>query len=209
MNTTDWSKKIEDAGALWRMNYDAEGAHALLTSGKHSDGYFNGAKVVTKPRLVAAVADGIIENLQAQPDFEMPDYVVGPAYGAITFAHEVARQLDVKFGFTEVKETDEEKMQVLKRFDIPAAAKVLVIEDVTTTGGSALKTINALKEAGCSVLPMIGLILNWSGKKEIDGYKIVPLIDAQMMVYEPKECSLCKEGREAVRPKSHWNELAR
>ena len=209
MSTTDWGKKLEEAGALWRMNYDAKGAHALLTSGKHSDGYMNCAKIVTDPNLTAEVAGGIIENLKEQTDFEMPDYVVGPSYGAITFAHEVARQLGVKFGFTEVVHTEEGKMQELKRFDIPSDAKVLVIEDVTTTGGSALKTINALKDAGCTVLPMLGIIINWSGEKEIEGHKIVPLLEAQMMVYEADECSLCKEGGEAVRPKSRWADLAR
>lgn len=205
----DWAQKLEDAGALWRMNYEAEGAHALLTSGKHSDAYANCAKIVEDPALVAEIADGIIERLQDTPGYEKPEYVVGPAYGAITFAHEVARQLGVKFGFTEIEYTDEGKQQVLKRFDIPEGAKTLVIEDVTTTGGSAMKTIQVLKDAGADVLPMIGYILNWSGKEEIDGYKLVPLINAQMMVYEPEACTLCKEGREAVRPKSHWSELAR
>ena len=209
MSSIDWGKKLEDCGALWRMNYEAEGAHAELTSGKHSDGYMNCAKIVIDPNLAAEVAGGIIENLRSQPDWEEPDFVVGPAYGAITFAHEVARQLGVNFGFTEVEYTDEGKMQVLKRFDIPADAKVLVIEDITTTGGSALKTINILKEGGHNVLPMIGIILNWSGESEIEGNKIVSLIEAKMNIYEPAECELCKEGRKAVRPKSNWGELAR
>ena len=205
----DWAKKLEDAGALWRMNYDAEGAHAKLTSGKHSDAYANCAKIVENPQLVAEIAEGIIGNLEETPGYEKPEWVVGPAYGAVTFAHEVARQLGVKFGFTEVEYTNEGKMQVLKRFNIPRGAKTLVIEDVTTTGGSALKTINVLKEMGIDVLPMVGLILNWSGKDDIDGNKLVPLINAQMMVYDPESCTLCKEGREAVRPKANWDRLAR
>lgn len=205
----DWGKKFEEAGALWRMNYDAEGAHAKLTSGKHSDAFINCSKIVEDPVLVAEAAEGIIEKLQDTPGYENPEWVVGPAYGAITFAYEVARQLGVKFGFTEVEYTDEGKMQVLKRFDIAPGAKTLVIEDVVTTGGSAMKTVNVLKEKGVDVLPMVGFIMNWTGKDEIDGNTLVPLINAQMMVYEPESCTLCKEGREAVRPKANWDKLAR
>ena len=205
----DWGKKFEEAGALWRMNYDAEGAHAQLTSGKHSDAFINCSKIVENPVLVTEAAEGMIEKLEDTPGYEKPEWVVGPAYGAITFAYEVARQLGAKFGFTEVEYTDEGKMQVLKRFDIPEHAKTLVIEDVVTTGGSAMKTVNVLKEKGVDVLPMVGFIMNWTGKDEIDGNKLVPLINAQMMVYEPENCTLCKEGREAVRPKANWDKLAR
>lgn len=206
----DWGKKLEDCGALWRMNYEnKDGAHAELTSGKHSDGYCNCAKIVMNPKLVEEIAAGIIEKLEKESGYMKPDFVVGPAYGAITFAHEVARQLGTNFGFTEVEYTDEGKMQVLKRFDIPEEAKVLVIEDVTTTGGSILKTINALERSGVKSLPTVGLILNWSGKTEIEGYKIVSLLEAKMNVYEPDACELCSAGREAVRPKANWAKLAR
>ncbi len=205
----NWSEKLASAEALWRLNAEAAGAHAELTSGKHSDGYMNCAKIVRDPQLVAEVAAGIIANLEKESAYQKPDWVVGPAYGAVTFAHEVARQLDTKFGFTEVEYTDEGKMQVLKRFDIGSNETVLVIEDITTTGGSALKTINVLKEQGITVLPLVGLILNWSGQSEIEGNKIVSLIEAKMNVYDPDECPLCKEGREAVRPKANWEKLAR
>ena len=206
---TDWSQKLMDAGALWRLNSEADGAHAKLTSGKHSDGYCNGAKIVQDPQLVSEVAAGIIANIKLELGDKKPDWVVGPAYGAITYAHEVAKQWGTKFGFTEVEYTDEGKMQVLKRFEIPKGESVLVIEDVITTGGSALKTVNVLKEAGVDVLPYVPIILNWSGQSEIEGFKIVPLIDAKMNVYDPDDCELCKSGHEAVRPKYDWDKLAR
>ncbi len=209
MEQTNWTQVLADAGVLWRMNYEAEGAHAELTSGKHSDGYCNCAKIVEDPELVAKVAAGIIAKLQSVLGDVKPDWVVGPAYGAITFAHEVAKQLGTKFGFTEIEYTDTGKMQVLKRFDIPENAKVLVIEDVVTTGGSALKTVTTLTDIGVTVLPYVGIILNWSGQTNIGEYTLVPLIDAKMNVYEPVECPLCAKGAPAVRPKSHWHELAR
>lgn len=210
MEQSEWKKAFAEAGAFWQMNYEnMAGAHAELTSGKHSDGYINCSKLVTDPKLVEKIAAGIIEKLKAKPDFKQPDWVVGPAYGAIGYAYEVARQLGSKFGFTEVKYTDEGKMQVLSRFDITPTETVLVIEDVTTTGGSALKTVRVVEETGCTVLPMIGLIMNWSGMDEIDGYKIVSLVSGQMRVYSPEACELCKQGSHAVRPKGNWSALSR
>lgn len=208
MTEQDWVKKFEDIGALWRMNYDASGAHAKLTSGKHSDGYINCAKIVEDPQLLAEVVAAMIEKLKPKSNGELPDFVVGPAYGAITIAHEVARQLGTKFGFTEVEYTNEGKMQVMKRFDIPAGAKVLIIEDVKMTGGSAQKTIKVLEEAGIEVLPFVGFINSWN-EPELGGREVVALISGTMNVWEPEDCPLCKEGGEAVRPKANWDQLAR
>lgn len=192
------------------MNYDnLQGAHALLTSGKHSDGFFNGAKVVERPDLVSDVASAMIEKINSELEGVIPEYVVGPAYGAITFAHEIARQLGTKFAFTEVEHTDEGKMQVLKRFDIPKGAEVLVIEDVKTTGGSAQKTITVLEDIGVKVLPIVALVMNRSGDDTIGNRKAVSLVESEMKVWDPDQCELCKKGSEAVRPKYHWDELAR
>ncbi|MDA8597016.1 phosphoribosyltransferase family protein [Candidatus Pacebacteria bacterium] len=209
-NNADWKEAFASAGAFWQMNYDQPtGAHAELTSGKHSDGYINCSKLVTNPALVSDIAAGIIAQLQAHAGYQRPDWVIGPAYGAIGYAYEVARQLKTQFGFTEVQYTDEGKMQVLSRFDIAPTDTVLVIEDVTTTGGSALKTARVVEETGAKVLPMIGLIMNWSGEVEIEGYQIVSLLSEQMNVYDPADCPLCAAGSTAVRPKKHWDELAR
>ena len=209
MTEQDWIQKFEEIEALWRMNYDADGAIALLTSGNLSDGFMNCTKIMARPELVSEVAAGIIEKLKNIEGYETPDWVVGPAYGAIAFGFEVARQLNAKFAFTEIEYTDEGKMQVLKRFDIPSDAKVLVIEDITTTGGSALKTINVLKEQNIDVLPVVGLVLNRSGKSEIEGYTLTALVDFEMNVWTPEELPESLKDRETVRPKADWDKLAR
>ena len=205
----DWKARLEEVGALWSMNYDnLDGAHAQLTSGNHSDGYINCAKIVEDPALLTEVTAAMIGKLKPKLDGVIPDYIVGPAYGAITIAHEIARQLGTKFAFTEIEYTDEGKMQVLKRFDIPAGSIVLVIEDVKMTGGSALKTINVLEEAGVTVLPFVGFINNWNEPK-LGGREVISLVSGTMNVWEPDECTLCKKGSEAVRPKGNWDKLAR
>jgi orotate phosphoribosyltransferase len=205
-----WLEKFAEKGVLWRMNYENKtGAHALLTSGKHSDSYCNCAKIVTDPAFGTEVATALIDLVSPDIGNEKPDFVVGPAYGAITFAYDVARQLGVKFAFTEIDYTEEGKMQTLKRFDIPSGARVLIIEDMMSTGGSALKTINTLEEKGIKVLPVVGFIGNWSGESTLGGRKARALFEANMNIWEAADCPLCKAGSEAVRPKSDWEKLAR
>ena len=209
MSNTDWGKKFEEAGALWRMNYDnEEGGHALLTSGKHSDAYSNGAKIVQNPQMVEAVIADLLEKIKQHEAYQKPDWVVGPAYGAVTYAHEAARQLDTKYAFTEIEYTDEGKMQVLKRFDIAEGDVVLVIEDLKTTGGSAQKTIDVVEAVGANVLPMVGFITNWTEPK-IGERDVISLIEPTMNIWESDECPLCEKGSEAVRPKYDWDKLAR
>jgi orotate phosphoribosyltransferase len=206
----NWVKKFGEIGVMWKLNPDNhEGAHALLTSGNHSDGFVNCSKIAEDPALVSEVATALIEMVNEVLGDVKPEYVVGPAYGAITFAHEVARQLGVKFAFTEVAYTDEGKMQIMKRFDIPKGARVLVIEDVKSTGMSALKTIASLEELGIDVLPVVGLIINRSGDPTLGDKKVVALVDVKMNIYPEDGCSICKTGSEAVRPKGNWEKLAR
>ncbi len=209
MQNNDWGTRLETEGVLWRMNHVATGAHAELTSGKHSDGYCNCAKIAVDPALTTEVATAMIGKLLPALGDERPDFVIGPAYGAITFAYEIARQLGVQFGFTEIEYTEAGKMQVLKRFEIPAGAKVLVVEDIKSTGGSANKTIEALEAAGISVLPVVGLIGNWSGEATVGNKQAIALFEGTMNIYDPESCPLCAAGGKAVRPKSHWDELAR
>ena len=81
---------------------------------------------------------------------------------------------------------------------------VLLCEDVITTGGSIRLTAVAVTEAGGIILPFVLALVNRSGLKEIDGRKILALINRPMPTWEPVECPLCKEGSEAFRPKDNW-----
>jgi orotate phosphoribosyltransferase len=132
--------------------------------------------------------------------------VIGSAFGAITLAYGVAEQLGARAGFTE-KDGDGMK---LSRFEIAAGEKVLVVEDTISTGGSTLKTIEALHKAGVKdgdILPYIICLVNRSGSDELAGRKLRALITTTIHTWQPNECPLCKAGSQAVRPKSHWKEL--
>ncbi len=205
---TDWGAKLKEMGVLWQHDGDPAKPHALWTSGRHADTFNNGSKLVENPIMLAEVAEGMIENLKNLMGGNKPDWVVGPAFGAITIGHEVSRQLGTKFAFTEPVYTDEGKMQVLKRFDIPKGAKVLVVEDAISTGGSIKKTIDVLENLGIEVLPIVGTIVNWSGSDTFANKKVCSLFSAQPSSWKPEDCPLCKAGSEALRPKANWDKFS-
>jgi len=203
-----WEQKLKDMGVLWRHDGDMSKPHALWTSGKHADTFNNGSKLLEDPRVLEQVCAGMIESMKESIEEHKPDYIVGPAFGAITIGSEIARQLGTKFAFTEPVITEEGKMQELKRFDIPENAKVLVVEDAISTGGSIKKTIDVLEGLGINVLPFVGTIVNWSGSDSFADRKVYSLFAARPRIWEADECELCKEGSEALRPKANWSSFS-
>ena len=211
---TNWEEKLKSVEALWWHDGDPEHPHALLTSGKHCDGYCNGAKLVEQPAILAEVVAGMIENTKEHLNEEVPDVIIGPAMGAITIGHEWARQLNTRFAFTEpvLTKTDTKKGQELKRFEIPRGANVLVVEDMVTTGGSIQKTIDTLVNLNVQVYPFVPVIVDRSkgNPKALDSqYSVVPLVSVNVTVWEPDACELCMSGSEALRPKANWEKLTK
>jgi len=207
MNDIDWEQELGAGGALWI--HDGNGPHALLTSGNHSDGFFNASQVIKHPTLVLDVCLHW-KDLMASHDFH---WVIGSAMGVVTLAHQMALILggsiggDVYTGFTEpMRDDDGEKQMVLKRFTLEPGQQVLVVEDVLTTGDTTRKTIQAIKVQGAKVT-MVAVILNRSGHRHINGLPIVSLLDKQLQIWPPHMCPLCADGSEAVRPKENWDLL--
>ena len=207
MSQQKWIKKLEELGALWIHDKNPKRPYALLTSGKHSNGFFNMTKVMEHPKLLEEVCKEIVHQ---NPLDEKPDIVVGSALGAITIAHVFAKQLGAKFAFTEKDEV--QNIMALKRFNIEPGDKVLIVEDVMSTGGTTLKTIKTLEGIGAEILPEIFLIVNRLGEKELDGKKIKALIDYPMPTWKPGKCPFTEDGQEpvpAVRPKQNWEDLTK
>jgi orotate phosphoribosyltransferase len=151
---------------------------------------------------IVSAPDGLLLHLPQ----EKVDWVIGSAFGAITLAHSVAFQIQSKSGFTE---KDGETM-TLSRFSVSPSDRVLVVEDTISTGGSTLKTIEAIQRAGISdqnILPYIVCLVNRSGKSELSGREIRALLTLQIHTWKPEECPLCRAGSAAVRPKNNWAEL--
>ena len=201
---TDWRTLFQQQGAIWIHDGTRSRPHAELTSGLHSDGFVNCTVMTQQAALLQRIVsegDGLGKLLPSKAD-----WVIGSAFGAITFAYAVALKLGCRAGFTE-KEGEGMK---LSRFEVSPAQTVLVVEDTISTGGSTLKTIEALKNAGISeknILPSIVCLVNRSGSNALNGREIRALLTLDIHTWQPSECPLCKTGSAAVRPKTHWREL--
>lgn len=200
-----WLDEFRVNEAIWIHDGKPTRPHALLTSGLHSDGFVNCTYVTQHPRLLKRIVnerEALASKLPTGP----VNWVIGSPMGAITLAHEIAERLGCRAGFSE---KDGEAM-TLKRFELEPGAKVLVCEDVVSTGGSTRKTIEAIQAAGrgkAEILPVIIALVNRSGAADLDGRKIEAVVTPSIHTWKPEACPLCAKGSEAVRPKSHWKAL--
>ncbi|MCI7401941.1 MAG: orotate phosphoribosyltransferase [Christensenella sp.] len=169
--------------------------HFKLTSGRHSDTYMQSAKIFVDTDSSEKLCKALAEKLS---DIEV-DLVISPAIGGILMGYEVARQLKKPNIFAE----RENGVMTLRRgFTIPKGAKVLVVEDVVTTGGSVKEVIELVKSLGGEVVAVASITDRSNGKVDF-GVKYVALISMDIVSYEPEECPLCKEGKiELVKPGS-------
>ena len=136
--------------------------------------------------------------------------VVGPAMGAITLAHDLALRIDhltyndCTSAFVEkIKDpvTGQKKM-VFNRTNIKVGETILLCEDVLTTGGSVEMAENTVVSAGGTVMPYVLVLVNRSGLTEVNGKKIIALINSPMLTWDAEDCPLCKLGSEAILPKT-------
>lgn len=184
---TDVEKILKDCGAFLQ-------GHFLLSSGKHSDGYVQCAKVLMHPEKAEEVLKLAVDKVK---DLDI-DVVVGPAMGGVIVSYEVARQLKKPSMFTE-REND--KMTLRRGFSLDKGARVLITEDVVTTGKSSLEAIEALKPYGVEIVG-IACLANRSGMEEINGYKLYPAINLNINTYDHESCPLCDKGLDIVKPGS-------
>ena len=165
--------------------------HFLLTSGRHSNQYFQCAMVLQYPEYNGILAAIIAEQFK---DKEI-DTVISPAIGGICVGQEVARQLNKKFIFAE---RDDSKLTLRRGFSINEGEKFLVCEDVVTTGGSVFEVMDIVKENKGTVVG-VGMIVDRSNGKVDFGVPQVSTLKLEVVSYQPDECPLCKEGLPAVK----------
>jgi orotate phosphoribosyltransferase len=169
--------------------------HFELSSGLHSNRYFQCALVLSDP----ARAEVLAQDFASQVNVEV-DCVVGPAMGAVVWSQEVGRALKKRALFTERKD---DVMCLRRGFGFEPGERVLLVEDVLTTGGSAKEVIKVLEEHGAKVVAC-GALLNRSGGNPFDelGLPLYEVVRTQVEVWEPKACPLCEAGGEAIKPGS-------
>jgi orotate phosphoribosyltransferase len=168
--------------------------HFLLTSGKHSNVYFQCAKVLQYPDYTKQICELIAEQFEAY-DFET---VVAPAMGGIIVGYEVARQLNKRFIFTE---REDKNMTLRRGFGLNENEKVLVCEDVITTGGSVYEVINIVKNHKAKVIG-VGAIVDRSGGKVKFDSPLYTTLQINADTYTPEDCILCRENIPVIKPGS-------
>jgi orotate phosphoribosyltransferase len=172
--------------------------HFRLTSGLHSNQYFQCARVLQFPRYCTLLCGDIAGRFTDRAI----DVVVSPALGGIVVGQEVGRQLGVRTLFTE---RSEGVMQLRRGFLIAPGERVLVCEDVVTTGGSVGEVLAIVRNAG-GVVAGVASIVDRSGGKVVfpldEGGLQYPVMTIEATAYAPEQCPLCREGLPIVKPGS-------
>jgi orotate phosphoribosyltransferase len=168
--------------------------HFILSSGLHSDRYVQCALVLQHPKVAEQLCSQLADELR-HLDVSV---VAAPALGGVLVAHEVARALGVRSIFTERVDG---AMTLRRGFSLEPNEKVLVVEDVITTGLSTRETIKCIEESGGKVVGAGSLIDRSGGTADL-GLPKASLINLKIQNYNPAECPMCKAGIPAVKPGS-------
>jgi orotate phosphoribosyltransferase len=184
----------DDVLDLFRRSGALLDGHFRLSSGLHSSGYLQCALVLQHPRD----AEQLGAALASQVRHHGANVVLSPALGGIVIGQEVARALGVRALFAE---RQDRALTLRRGFSLEANDKVLVVEDVLTTGGSTRETIDVATAAGARVVAACAIIDRSGGTHALDVpfHTLVPL---QVPTYQPDSCPLCAVERPIVKPGS-------
>ncbi len=200
------------AEAHWYFDYkgDPTRPHALLTSGKHSDGYINCPELFQYPLIKEVMAAQQARILMdAGIKFGSVDWVLGSPMAGITYSDSVAGFLGARSAYTEEKDG----VKKLVRFGIKPGDTVLQIEELVTEATTLRAQRAALMEAtggGAELIPYVGIFFNRSGETTFGEQKYVSVVDQNMPRWSPEECPHCRNGSEAIPPKkphANWVRL--
>ncbi len=178
---------FREAGALHE-------GHFRLTSGLHSPVYFQCALVLQFPRFAALFAEKIIVAFKAQKI----DVVISPAIGGMVIGQEVGRQLDVKTIFSERQDN---RMALRRGFSIKPGERVLICEDVVTTGGSVFEVMDLIRKSDARIVG-VGYIVDRSAGAVQFGVQQHAVMELNTPVFKPEDCPLCAQHIPIQKPGS-------
>jgi orotate phosphoribosyltransferase len=168
--------------------------HFRLTSGLHSSGYLQCALVLQHPAHAEALGRAIADRTRSL----RPTAVLSPALGGVVIGHEVGRALGVRALFAERQDGE---LTLRRGFVIAENDRVLVVEDVLTTGGSTRETMQVARASGGQVVGAASIVNRSGGQAEFD-VPFASLLDIDLPTYEPDKCPLCAQGLPVVKPGS-------
>lgn len=168
--------------------------HFILSSGLHSDRYLQCALALQIPDDAAAYGKAIATNYKGL----VIDTVASPAIGGLVIGFATAQALGIRFLWTERQNGT---MTLRRGFSVSPGERILVVEDVITTGGSTRECIAALAERGANVVAAASVIDRSDGKADV-GVPRVSLVSLDVPSYEPDDCPMCGRGEKAIKPGS-------
>lgn len=188
MNEKELLSIFKECGAL-------EGGHFMLSSGLHSKNYLQAALVLQYPKKAELLCKELAEKFKD----EKIDVVIGPALGGITLSYELARSLNARSIFSERVDG---KMTLRRSFDLKEGEKVLIAEDVITTGGSVEEIVSLVKLKNAHLAGIAALVDRSSNKEKFKDLGFKSLLKLDIKTYPPEDCPLCKEGLPLIKPGS-------
>lgn len=193
MDEAQIRKEFEDAEAILS-------GHFILSSGLHSDTYLQCARVLMNPgraeRLCAALASKVRGALGAQ----LVDMVIAPAMGGVVVGYEMGRQMNVDTIFCE---REAGQFTLRRGFEIPKGTKILLVEDVVTTGKSSMETVDCIKRHGGEVIAEASLIDRSNGLHNLP-FPLVSLLTLDVRSYPADALPAHLKDTPAIKPGSRW-----
>lgn len=198
-----------DVEAIYKEAGALLDGHFILSSGNHSNRYLQSAKVLEDPKRAGLLASELAGMIK-ESGIEI-DTVCAPALGGVLAGYELARALGVRSIFVERKEG---QMQLRRGFEVAEGEKILICEDIITTGGSAMEAAAIIDELGGNIVAFAALAnrgfcqrngSDTMAKPECklpDDVPFFALEDFEFAMYTPDECPLCQAGSEAIKPGS-------
>jgi len=194
-----------DRQSVARQAFESAGAflrgHFVYSSGRHGADYLEKFRILEDPKATTALAAMIAERFLQ----DRPELVAGPTTGGVILAYEVARQLRVDAVYVE---RGDGASRVLRRgFEISPGARVLVVDDVVTTGGSLLETTACIRHAGGDVIG-IGVLADRTAGRTGTEVPFFACLTVDFPSYAPEECPLCAAGVPVAPPRGTGKKLA-
>ena len=171
---------------LIKTNAIMEG-HFLLTSGLHSPHYVEKFNVLQHPEYTEKLCQAMAEKFKDQNI----QTVIGPVTGGILLAHETGKALGTRAIFTE---RENGRMTFRRGFGLQPGERVLIVEDIVTTGGSIKEVIDVVKAHGGIPVAVSMLVDRSGGRLNFDGVPYEALVHLDVKAYKPEECPLCQDG---------------
>lgn len=179
--TIQLEEQLQSRGAVLR-------GHFQFASGRHGDTYVEKFRILQWPDLTGEMCGQIAEHFRGKPTV-----VAGPTTGGIIMAYETARHLGLPSIIAERKDGSEHEREFRRGFQVGAGDKVLVVDDVLTTGGSIREVISAVQERGAEIVG-VGVLVDRAGGTVDFGVPFFACLSLSMASYPPSDCQLCKDG---------------